>query len=91
MSSCVLGKGGKNIRKHVWKKIQEKRTLNQAEYSNHVTNNVKILPFQFVTARMSSDEDVPFTKKMRAVTREIHNVSDSLINAKLGIGKVLWT
>ncbi|KAK7078857.1 heme oxygenase (decycling) 1 [Halocaridina rubra] len=29
--------------------------------------------------------DVPFTKQMRIVTREIHNVSDGLINAKLGI------
>ncbi|XP_068241903.1 heme oxygenase 1-like [Palaemon carinicauda] len=34
---------------------------------------------------MSDNADVPFTKKMRIVTREIHNVSDALINAKLGI------
>lgn len=34
---------------------------------------------------MSSTEEVPFTKQMRNVTREIHNVSDALINAKLGI------
>ncbi|XP_066969988.1 heme oxygenase 1 [Macrobrachium rosenbergii] len=34
---------------------------------------------------MSNDAEVPFTKKMRIVTREIHNVSDALINAKLGI------
>ena len=36
---------------------------------------------------MSEDVGVPFTKKMRIVTREIHDVSDALINAKLGIGK----
>lgn len=29
--------------------------------------------------------DVPFTKQMRVATREIHNISDNLINAKLGI------
>lgn len=29
--------------------------------------------------------EVPFTKQMRDVTREIHNISDTLINAKLGI------
>lgn len=34
---------------------------------------------------MSSDDDIPFTKQMRDVTREIHNVSDAMINAKLGI------
>ncbi|XP_053643159.1 heme oxygenase 1 [Cherax quadricarinatus] len=34
---------------------------------------------------MSSEADVPFTKQMRNATREIHSVSDALINAKLGI------
>lgn len=29
--------------------------------------------------------EIPFTKQMRSVTRDIHNVSDALINAKLGI------
>ena len=33
------------------------------------------------------DDNELFTKKMRRVTREIHGVSDALINAKLGIGK----
>ncbi|XP_043238504.1 heme oxygenase-like isoform X1 [Amphibalanus amphitrite] len=30
-------------------------------------------------------EDIPFTKQMRKATRDIHSVSDALINAKLGI------
>lgn len=30
-------------------------------------------------------EDIPFTKQMRKATRDIHNISDALINAKLGI------
>ncbi|MPC75989.1 Heme oxygenase 1 [Portunus trituberculatus] len=33
---------------------------------------------------MDNKEDVLFTKKMRIVTREIHGVSDALINAKIG-------
>lgn len=28
-----------------------------------------------------------FTKQMRKATREIHDISDALVNAKLGIGK----
>ena len=32
-------------------------------------------------------EDIPFTKQMRKATRDIHNISDALINAKLGIGE----
>ena len=27
-----------------------------------------------------------FTKQMRKATREIHDISDALVNAKLGIG-----
>ncbi|KAG7165747.1 Heme oxygenase 1-like [Homarus americanus] len=34
---------------------------------------------------MASEVEVPFTKQMRIATKEIHNVSDALINAKLGI------
>ncbi|XP_076063716.1 heme oxygenase [Oratosquilla oratoria] len=33
----------------------------------------------------SESQEIPFTKRMRIATREIHNVSDALINAKLGI------
>ena len=36
---------------------------------------------------MDNKEDVLFTKKMRIVTREIHGVSDALINAKIGFGR----
>lgn len=32
-------------------------------------------------------EDIPFTKQMRQATREIHAVSDALVNAKLAFGK----
>lgn len=35
---------------------------------------------------MVADTEIPFTKQMRIATREIHNVSDALVNAKLGIG-----
>ncbi|KAK2718385.1 heme oxygenase 1-like isoform X2 [Artemia franciscana] len=31
------------------------------------------------------NNEVPFTKQMRIATREIHDISDALINAKLGI------
>jgi hypothetical protein len=30
-----------------------------------------------------------FTKKMRSATREIHAISDSLVNAKLAFGELL--
>lgn len=33
------------------------------------------------------DDDIPFTKKMRIATRKVHNVSDALVNAKVGLGK----
>lgn len=33
---------------------------------------------------MDCQEEIPFTKKMRIATREIHNVSDALVNAKIG-------
>ncbi|KAG0728469.1 Heme oxygenase 1 [Chionoecetes opilio] len=33
---------------------------------------------------MESPADIPFTKQMRIATRDIHNVSDALINAKIG-------
>lgn len=36
---------------------------------------------------MDCKEEIPFTKRMRIATREIHNVSDALINAKIGFGK----
>ncbi|KAK4299102.1 hypothetical protein Pmani_028599 [Petrolisthes manimaculis] len=39
----------------------------------------------YIRTRMASEADVPFTKKMRIVTRDIHNISDALINAKIGI------
>lgn len=35
---------------------------------------------------MSNDGKVSFTKQMRKATREIHDISDALVNAKLGIG-----
>jgi hypothetical protein len=31
--------------------------------------------------------DETFTKKMRGATREIHAISDTLVNAKLAFGK----
>ncbi|CAL8069178.1 unnamed protein product [Orchesella dallaii] len=31
------------------------------------------------------DDGIPFTTKMRQATRKVHNVSDALVNAKLGI------
>ena len=30
--------------------------------------------------------DVPFTKQMREATKQVHNLSDAMVNAKLGIG-----
>jgi len=35
---------------------------------------------------MAAETEIPFTKQMRIATREIHNISDALVNAKLGIG-----
>jgi hypothetical protein len=32
-----------------------------------------------------------FTKKMRSATREIHAISDSLVNAKLAFGELFVT
>jgi hypothetical protein len=32
------------------------------------------------------EDEVPFTKKMRVATRKVHNMSDTLVNAKLGLG-----
>lgn len=34
-----------------------------------------------------ADDGIPFTTKLRAATRQVHRVSDALVNAKLGIGK----
>lgn len=34
-----------------------------------------------------ADDGILFTKKMRNETRKIHNISDTLVNAKLGLGK----
>lgn len=31
------------------------------------------------------------TKEMRTATREIHNISDSLVNAKLAFGEFFFT
>jgi len=33
-----------------------------------------------------TSQKISFTKQMRKATREIHDVSDHLVNAKLGIG-----
>lgn len=38
---------------------------------------------------MAVEGKLEFTKQMRKATREIHDISDALVNAKLGIGKVL--
>lgn len=38
---------------------------------------------------MDIDDGIPFTKKMRIETRKIHNISDTLVNAKLGLGTYL--
>ena len=46
--------------------------------------------FRFQKLLKMAATDVPFTKQMRIATREIHNISDNLINAKLGIGKYDW-
>lgn len=35
----------------------------------------------------TTEKTVSFTKAMRVATREIHNVSDGLVNAKLAFGK----
>lgn len=35
---------------------------------------------------MVVDRKLEFTKQMRNATREIHDISDALVNAKLGIG-----
>jgi hypothetical protein len=37
----------------------------------------------------AEDDGIPFTKKMRIETRKIHNISDTLVNAKLGLGMFL--
>ncbi len=37
---------------------------------------------------MAVEGKLEFTKQMRKATREIHDISDALVNAKLGIGKV---
>jgi hypothetical protein len=31
-----------------------------------------------------------FTKKMRSATREIHAISDALVNAKLAFGELMF-
>lgn len=35
---------------------------------------------------MATEGKLEFTKQMRKATREIHDISDALVNAKLGIG-----
>lgn len=35
----------------------------------------------------TTEKTISFTKAMRVATREIHNVSDGLVNAKLAFGK----
>jgi hypothetical protein len=35
---------------------------------------------------MAVEGKLEFTKQMRKATREIHDISDALVNAKLGIG-----
>lgn len=34
----------------------------------------------------ASSADVPFSKEMRKVTRDVHDLSDALVNAKLVLG-----
>lgn len=40
---------------------------------------------------MEKGGKLEFTKRMRQATREIHDISDALVNAKLGIGKIKST
>lgn len=40
---------------------------------------------------MASSKTMSFTKEMRMVTRDIHNLSDTLVNAKLAFGKHEYT
>lgn len=49
--------------------------------------DVNLLLVKIPYSRMESKEEILFTKKMRDVTKEIHGVSDALINAKIGFGK----
>ncbi len=37
---------------------------------------------------MAAESKQEFTKQMRKATREIHDISDALVNAKLGIGNL---
>lgn len=36
------------------------------------------------------DNDVSFTKQMRKATRNVHSISDALVNAKLAFGKFVF-
>ena len=38
---------------------------------------------------MAAEGKQEFTKQMRKATREIHDISDALVNAKLGIGNIV--
>lgn len=37
--------------------------------------------------KMTSKDEETFCKKMQKATREIHSISDALVNAKLAFGK----
>ena len=56
-------------------------------YNTHCSVVLTIfgLPFQIIV--MALKGKLEFTKQMRKATREIHDISDALVNAKLGIGK----
>lgn len=62
---------------NVVKQIQELRKLFQIRQSGSLVN----------PSKMSNAERDSFCKKMRKATREIHAVSDALVNAKLAFGK----
>lgn len=40
---------------------------------------------------MSSKDEETFCKQMRKATREVHKISDTLVNAKLAFGKINYT
>lgn len=55
-------------------------------YSYVLEDTVSVIK-QIFFSRMDSQKEILFTKKMRIATREIHGISDALINAKIGFGK----
>ncbi|KAK3895923.1 hypothetical protein Pcinc_000396 [Petrolisthes cinctipes] len=65
--------------------LREKKLKNATPASPESREFTAAVKSCYIRTRMASEADVPFTKKMRIVTRDIHNISDALINAKIGI------